>query len=82
MRFGKPVFLSAYTSLPEIGGDQAYYFEELEPEVMAKSIEKGLSDFDANQEQKSKMLQQRADFFNWDKCADEYINLYLEFLEQ
>jgi len=34
MRFGKPVFLSNLTSLPEIGGKEAYYWENFEPEYM------------------------------------------------
>lgn len=29
MSFGKPIFLSKLTSLPEIGGDVAFYFENL-----------------------------------------------------
>jgi hypothetical protein len=36
MAFGKPVFLSTYTSLPEIGGDKAFYFDSFEPQLMAQ----------------------------------------------
>lgn len=36
MSFGKPVFLSDRTSLPEIGGDLAYYFPPLIPRLCRK----------------------------------------------
>ena len=42
MRLGKPVFLSRLTSLPEVGGAAAYYFEELEPAAMRLVLATGL----------------------------------------
>jgi len=36
MRFGKPVFASTYSSIPEVSGDHAYYWENFEPEQMAR----------------------------------------------
>jgi hypothetical protein len=32
MHFGKPVFLSNKTSLPEVGGKHAYYWDNFDPE--------------------------------------------------
>jgi glycosyltransferase involved in cell wall biosynthesis len=34
MQFGKPVFLSTHTSLPEIGGDAAFYFNDFNDMAM------------------------------------------------
>ena len=38
MQFGKAVFISNYTCLPEISNGFAFIWEKLEPEAMAKSI--------------------------------------------
>ena len=45
MHFGKPVFLSTFMSLPEIGGDAAYYFDDFDPEALRASFKKGMNDF-------------------------------------
>jgi hypothetical protein len=42
MKFGKPVFLSRLTSLPEVGADAAYYFDDWSPAAMRVVIEQGL----------------------------------------
>lgn len=47
MQWGKPVFCSDRTSLPEIGSTHAYYFTDFEPESMAAVVNKGLAAFDA-----------------------------------
>ncbi len=78
MAFGKPVFCSNLTSLPEVGGKEAYYFENFEPENMAKTIHDGLHDFEQNslREEREK---KRAAGFNWPAVAREYWDLYQEF---
>ena len=39
MTYGKPVFLSRRTSLPEIGGDKAFYFnDEFDPDGMKEKF--------------------------------------------
>lgn len=45
MRFGKPVFSSTLTSLPEIGGTHAFYWKDFESESMASVVKSGLSSF-------------------------------------
>lgn len=82
MHFGKPVFLSKLTSLPEIGGDCAYYYDNLDPEVMAAVTRSGLSDFGTDALAKAERLRERAASFSWSKCADGYIKLYVELLKQ
>ncbi len=75
MAFGKPVFLSTVTSLPEIGGDSAYYFENFDPEYMQKCFEKGLNNYYIHPE-KSQQIKEHSLQFNWNKAASQYLNLY------
>lgn len=74
MYFGKPVFLSNLTSLPEIGGDIAYYFDSFEPEAMRNVLTAGLDHFYANN--MAEKATQRAEQFTWEKTAQQYMALY------
>ncbi len=75
MTFGKPVFISNRTSLPEVGGKEAYYFENFEPENMAKVLHDGLHDFGQNPLREDR-LRRRAAGFSWPAVAGEYWKLY------
>lgn len=75
MTFGKPVFLSNLTSLPEVGGKEAYYFESFEPESMAKSLHDGLHDFQQNP-LRGERMQKRAGQFAWPSVAEKYWEVY------
>ena len=75
MRFGKPVFLSTLTSLPEVGGKEAYYFADFEPENMAKTLHDGLHDFAQNPLRQERQLR-RSNEFTWAKAAEAYWKLY------
>ncbi|MEO8795751.1 MAG: glycosyltransferase family 1 protein, partial [Daejeonella sp.] len=48
MYFGKPVFLSKLTSLPEIGGKLAYYFDNFDDEHMQDVFETGMKNYRSN----------------------------------
>jgi glycosyltransferase involved in cell wall biosynthesis len=74
MHFGKPVFLSDKTSLPEIGGDAAYYFKQFDKEYMQKVFEEGMTHY--AQHNPVTTIQQRARKFSWDTNAQEYMKLY------
>lgn len=78
MHFGKPVFLSKFTSLPEVGGDIAYYFDNFEPEHMQEVFKNGMSDFTQNNRIKEAIAQ--AEKFSWEIAANQYLNLYQECL--
>ena len=78
MHFGKPVFLSKYTSLPEIGSDKAYYFDSFEPGIMQDAFLKGMQDFEQNN--RAPELADYASRFSWDNTARQYLSLYLECL--
>lgn len=79
MSCGKPVFLSRLTSLPEIGGKDAYYFESFEPEEMAETVFAGLNDFRANPFRADRLRQQAARF-SWERAAQQYWQLYTDLL--
>jgi glycosyltransferase involved in cell wall biosynthesis len=74
MHFGKPVFLSNHMSLPEIGGDAAYYFDDFDPAAMRMIFEKGMNDFAKHD--RSAAIKQQASLFNWNKTAKQYLAIY------
>ncbi len=75
MHFDAPIILSTHTCLPEIGGDAAYYFSSFDPDEMQHDFKNALDDFNANPNQQIKM-KARADLFNWENAANQYLNLY------
>jgi glycosyltransferase involved in cell wall biosynthesis len=77
MHFGKPVFLSTHTSLPEIGGDAAFYFERFEPTLMQKTFAGGMALFDTAMEEK---VIAHAQKFDWQQTATAYLALYEELI--
>lgn len=74
MYFGKPVFLSNKTSLPEIGGDKAYYFDSFDPLCMQKVFESGMQHYQTTHPQQA--IINRAQLFNWDQTAAAYLSIY------
>lgn len=75
MSCGKPVFLSQYTSLPEIGSDKAYYFnKDFDGEGMRSELEAGLNDF--KQRNRAEEIRQYAAKFSWKEAARLYLSLY------
>lgn len=78
MSFGKPVFLSTSTSLPEIGGDVAFYFENFEPQNMAEIFRIKMKFYVENKEELSLKIK------NWTKQYDYKVmsNNYLSFYEK
>jgi glycosyltransferase involved in cell wall biosynthesis len=74
MYFGKPAFLSTKTSLPEIGGQHAYYFDDFEPENMCAVFEAGMNHY--VQTNPASLISQHAAQFDWGKSAKEYWDVY------
>jgi glycosyltransferase involved in cell wall biosynthesis len=76
MQFGKPVFLSRATSLPEVGGDQATYFDSFDPDGMSRIFNETMSaPFTA---QRAADIKARARSFSWRNAAKAYLELYRE----
>jgi glycosyltransferase involved in cell wall biosynthesis len=80
MYFGKPVFLSRFTSLPEIGGDEAYYFENFDPVCMRDVFKKRMHHYECTHPQQK--IMERARKFSWKNSADEYVSVYRKFLSK
>jgi len=81
MTFGKPVFLSNKTSLPEIGGAHSFYWDNFDPKCMANVFDAGMSTFEDNKEIFKSAYINRSQQFTWEKAAKEYINVYKDILK-
>ncbi len=79
MSFGKPVFLSNRTSLPEIGGEEAYYFKDFEPNTLTEAFANGMKQFE-NNPGKAQRMKSWAAQFTWEKSASQYIEFYQKVL--
>jgi len=75
MSLGKPVFLSNLTSLPEIGGAEAYYWKTFEPQHVVEVFEKGILNFAADIEKPARTINW-AKQFSWENAAKAYLDLY------
>ncbi len=76
MAFGKPVFLSDKTSLPEIGGKDAYYWSDFDPEFMKQVLFDGLHHFESNKIEMENLMRTRAASFDWKIAAAQYLEVY------
>lgn len=76
MFFGKPVFLSTYTSLPEIGRDAAFFFHSFNAEEMRHTYQEGMLKFRNNKDEFRKNVQQHALSFDSIRMAAEYLKVY------
>ena len=78
MYFGKPVILSTHTSLPEIGGKEAYYFKNFAPKHMQQTLANSLQHYDTTNP--SNAIKQRAETFSWQHAAQQYLDVYRSLL--
>lgn len=79
MHFGKPVFCFPNTALPEVGGDNAYYWQDDNPATMAELINDALAN---EKEQKQTARQQWAAKYNWQTNAEQYAKIYRQLIKQ
>jgi glycosyltransferase involved in cell wall biosynthesis len=75
MACGVPVLASDVSSLPELGGDAACYFDPYSAEDMAKAIRRVWSDGELQAEMSQAGLAQSAKF-SWAQAAAETLSLY------
>ena len=80
MHFGKPVFLSRRTCLPEIGGEAADYFDDFDPASMKRVVINGVQRHALPG--RAELVCQHAAQFDWDHAADAYLALYLRLLQR
>ena len=80
MQYGKPVFCSDRTALPEIGGDCVFYFNhDFEPRAMQEELQKGLDAYNAGELTPEKIIA-RTKLFSWEKAAEQYYSIYEKML--
>ena len=75
MSVGTPVVTSQTSSLPEVGGDAAVYFDPFNIDDMRNKILSVLFD----QNLRAHMIQEgyeQIQNFSWEKCAEETVNVY------
>ena len=78
MQWGKPVFASQHTSLPEIGGTHACYFSSFDPQDMALTIRQGLTN---HTPLLAHAAQQYAGTFSYENHMQQYWSLYMSLLQ-
>ncbi len=72
---GCPVVLNRASSLPEVGGDAASYFEEKEPDSLEKAVRRILEDADF----RKKMIElgrERVKAFSWEQSVAKHLGVY------
>ncbi len=74
MHCSKPVFLSKATSLPEIGGHEAYYFSTHTPQDMSLDLLKGLREYSLDID-KPQRLRDWSKRYDYRRMAREYLSL-------
>ena len=80
MACGVPVITSNVSSMPEVGGDAAVYFDPYDENDMAAKIESVLNNGMLRKEMIAKGLQKVKEY-SWEKCAKETLQVYKEVLE-
>lgn len=81
MANGTPVVSSDRTSLPEIGGDAAIYFDPQNIEQMAHALYLVATQPNLREEM-ARRGRERARHFTWERAADAYMQLFLRVRQQ
>ena len=79
MQFGRAVFISNHTCLPEICGHCATVWDHLQPAEMAAVVKETLAGFYARQAY-TEQLKQHAQQFSYEKHIAAYLSLYNDLL--
>jgi glycosyltransferase involved in cell wall biosynthesis len=73
--FGSPVLCSQTSSLPEVAGEAAIYFDPLQPESIAQAMSRMLNG-EVNRERMIQAARRRANEFSWTRSAASVHELY------
>jgi glycosyltransferase involved in cell wall biosynthesis len=79
MACGTPVLCSQTSSLPELGGDAAVYFDPYDVQAMAEAIRAVWLD-DERRATMAEAGQRQASRFSWDRAAEETLAVYEQFV--
>lgn len=74
MMFGKPLFLSNLTSLPEVGGNVSFYFSSFDAEHMQQVFKEGMKKY--HEEKMWDAIKKRSQTFDWKNSAEQYLEVY------
>ena len=80
MACGVPVVTSNVSSMPEVGGDAAVYFDPYNEDDMAEKIESVLNNEMLRKDMIAKGLQKVKEY-SWEKCAKETLQIYREVIK-
>ncbi|HRD51754.1 MAG TPA: glycosyltransferase family 1 protein [Flavobacteriales bacterium] len=75
LAMGKPVIARRSTSVPEVGGEHAEYFDDLDAASIARAINRGLARWHGDTAYADAAIRHAATF-SWDHCIDAYMRLY------
>lgn len=75
MYFGKPVIVARKTSLPEVCGEAAFYWDEFSPQGMKVVVERALANAEASTSYED-TVRARARKYDWELTARSYLSLY------
>jgi glycosyltransferase involved in cell wall biosynthesis len=75
MYFGKPVVVARRTSLPEICGSGAFYWDDFAPAAMRSVIEKVLRQVESGQ-WPAQRVRDHAMRYQWEQVAERYLQVY------
>jgi glycosyltransferase involved in cell wall biosynthesis len=81
MRFGKPVFASTYSSIPEVSGDKAYYWENFDPAYMSSFFLEKMEEFNLDPI-RPELLKEHSMKYTWEHNVEEYLTLFRKVLER
>lgn len=80
MQFGRPVFISSRTSLPEVAGGHAFVWEDFETDAMADLVSDRLATFSPESPAAREMIAYATTNFTYEKNVQAYLSLYRELL--
>lgn len=75
MQHGTPVATSNLSSMPEVGGEAAIYFDPYDVDAIAFSIDRLLGDPELR-ERLSAAGRERASLFSWERAAEQTVIAY------
>ncbi|MBR5749153.1 MAG: glycosyltransferase family 4 protein [Prevotella sp.] len=81
MRYRCKVFSSRFSSLPEVCGNHATYWDDYEPQAMAEVVRKGLAAWKKEGPEATAALEHSLGF-NYESYTESYIRLYRQLLAE
>ena len=75
MRFGKPVFASTWSSIPEVSEDKAYYWETFDPDEMSSFFLQKIDEF-YKDPSRPDILKLHSHKFTWEVNVNTYLELF------